>query len=423
MTLLFGVFMYTSSFAQPGNNLCANATSLPCGTTSLAGTTVGTTNIADGTGCSVGNYGVWYTFAGDGQITTISCVGNFDQEMDIVSGSCGSLSSIACVDGSGSGGSETYTFTSTIGTTYYVYISHYNNSSSTTGTFTITRTCIAAPANDLCANATTLACGTTNLAGSTIGTVNIAHGTGCSVSSYGVWYTFAGDGQITTISTTATSGWDHEMNVTSGSCGSLTALVCEDNSGSNGTESYTFTSVVGTTYYVYVAYFLSGSSTTGDFTITRTCTPAPTNDLCANASTLACGTTNLAGSTVGTINMAHGTGCSVSNYGVWYTFVGDGQITTISSTATSGWDHEINIASGSCGSLTALVCEDNAGSNGTESYTFTSVVGTTYYVYVAYYVSGSTTGDFTITRTCTPAPTNDLCANAITLPCATSNLA
>ncbi|MBL4706745.1 MAG: T9SS type A sorting domain-containing protein, partial [Flavobacteriales bacterium] len=258
---------------------------------------------------------------------------------------------------------------------------------------------------------------TSNLAGSTIGTQNITHGTGCSVSNYGVWYTFVGNDQLTTISTTATGGWDHEMNIVSGNCGSFTTITCEDGAGSNGTETYTFSSVVGTTYYVYVSYYASGGTTTGTFTIDRVCIPAPSNNPCTSAITLACATTNLPGTTIGATSEAPGTGCTVSNYGVWYAFVGDGGATTISCTATSGWDHEMNISSGSCGALSNLSCEDGTGTNGTESYTFTTVNGTVYYVYIAHYIGSSTiTGDFTITRTCVAPPCSVVAGSASASP-------
>jgi hypothetical protein len=89
--------------------------------------------------------------------------------------------------------------------------------------------------------------------------------------------------------------------------------------------------------------------------------PTPTNYLCSGATALPCNTSSLTGTTVGATSVVHGTGCSQSNYGVWYTFTGDGNITTISSTATSGWDHEMSIASGTCGSLTNITCQDSGG--------------------------------------------------------------
>lgn len=130
----------------PSNDLCIDATALPCGTTNLAGTTENTTNVSDPTGCSnTSNYGVWYTFTGDGNLTTISASGlSMDIGMAIVSGNCSSFSStIVCVDDYFT--TESHTFTTTSGVDYYVYIAYYG-SGSTTGTFDISRTCSAPPA-------------------------------------------------------------------------------------------------------------------------------------------------------------------------------------------------------------------------------------------------------------------------------------
>lgn len=262
----------------PTNDLCSGATSLPCATTNLAGTTVGSTNVADPVGCG-SNYGVWYTFVGDGQSTTISSTATFDHEMVISSGSCGTLTNIVCDDAALSGSAETHTFTATNGVTYYVYIAHYSTSSSTTGTFTISRSCTAppvAPANDLCSGATNLPCGTTALAGTTVNSTNTAHGTACTMSNYGVWYTFVGDGNNTTID--INNSYDIELSISYGSCGSFTNVVCTD-----FPEDHTFTTINGATYYVYVADYSSfgTSSDVGTFDITRTCS-APGSECVPN---------------------------------------------------------------------------------------------------------------------------------------------
>lgn len=274
----------------PVNDLCSNATSLPCGSTNLAGTTVNSTNLSHGTGCAMSNLGVWYTFTGDGQQTTISSTATFDHEMSISHGSCGALTSLACVDVALSGGTETHTFTTVNGVQYYVYISHWSSfDTTTTGTFTISRSCAPAPTppdNDLCANATPLPCGTVALSGSTQLTSNMAHGSGCSMSNYGVWYTFVGDGSITTI--TSTANFDHEMSISSGSCGSLTSISCHDNSLSGGTETASFQTTNGLNYYVYISHWQSGSSTTGNFTISRTCSVPCSQGDGNGTSTLAC---------------------------------------------------------------------------------------------------------------------------------------
>lgn len=63
----------------------------------------------------------------------------------------------------------------------------------------------------------------------------------------------------------------------------------------------------------------------------------PANDECANATNLTCGTLNLAGTTVRTIaETAPGGSTYASRYGGWYTFLGNEQSTTISSTSTNG---------------------------------------------------------------------------------------
>ena len=153
--------------------------------------------------------------------------------------------------------------------------------------------------------------------------------------------------------------------------------------------------------------------------ITNLPPPAPTNDLCANATSLPCATVNLAGTTVNTVSESAPQGVS-SNYGVWYKFTGDGQSTTISTIAGAGFDHELLIMSGTvCGAAyTQITDQDAGGSGGTETYTFTSTLGTQYYVYIAYYSTSGTTaneGTFTISRSCVAAPvppSNDACGGS-----------
>lgn len=140
------------------------------------------------------------------------------------------------------------------------------------------------------------------------------------------------------------------------------------------------------------------------------CVPAPANDECADAISLPCATTDLAGTTINAVTQTNGTGCSLGSNGAWYTFTGDGVETTISSTAAAGFDHEMAIASGTCGSLSSVSCNDSDFSGGTETYTFTPTNGTDYYVYISHY-SSSTMGDFTISRSCACVTNMTLSAN------------
>ncbi|MDA3819204.1 MAG: T9SS type A sorting domain-containing protein [Candidatus Delongbacteria bacterium] len=237
---------YTGGGGGPSNDLCADATSLPCGTTNLAGTTVGTSNIADPIGCA-SNYGVWYTFVGDGNETTISSTATFDHEMVISSGSCGSLSNIICDDGST--GTETHTFTTVNGTTYYVYIAHYSTSSTTTGTFTISRTCTAPPP-DPCASVISISgCGSSYTQNYTSGGTGAWASNPC-YSSQGTEqiYSFVAPTtgtyslQITTNSSYVDYNWQASTCAESG----WTCIDDVYSSGEYGSMSWT----ASTTYYI-----------------------------------------------------------------------------------------------------------------------------------------------------------------------------
>ncbi|RXR33133.1 hypothetical protein EQG68_06495 [Flavobacterium piscinae] len=385
----------------PSNDLCSNATPLPCGTSNLAGTTVGTTNIANVSGCSMSNYGVWYTFVGDGQQTTITTNPSFDIKLSVSTGTCGSMTNIVCTDTA----PETATFTTVNGVTYYVYVAHWLAGSTTTGTFTISRTCSPAPtppANDLCSNATPLPCGTTNLAGTTVNTTNIANVSGCSMSNYGVWYTFVGDGNVTTITTNPS--FDIKLSVATGTCGSLTNIACTD----AFPETATFSTINGTTYYVYIAHWLSGSTTTGTFTISRSCTPPIGNDDCLNAVNLTVNptttcTSTTAGSTFGASQSL--AGCvGGADDDVWFSFVATSTIHNVTVTPGSLSDAVLQVFSGSCGTLSSLDCVDDT-ITGNESSVITGLtVGNTYFVRVYSYANGSGQGTFTMCVTTPPNP-------------------
>lgn len=365
----------TAPPAPPANSTCATATSLPCGTTNLAGTTVGTAAVAHGTGCTMSNNGVWYSFVGNGQNTTITVSGGtLDAEMAITSGTCATQTNVTCQDVGGAGGTETFTFLATNGVTYFVYVAHYAVGT-TTGTFNISRSCVAPPvppANATCATATSLPCATANLAGTTVNTSSIVHGTGCTMSNYGVWYTFVGNGQNTTI-TVSGGTLDAEMAIVSGSCGTFTNITCQDAGGTGGTETYNFTATNGVTYYVYVADYSTAGTTTGTFTISRTCTAPLVNDEPCTATAIVAGATcsyatyTNAGATNSslTVGVTLPTCASYNGADVWFTVTvpASGHLIFDMNTGVMT-DGDMEIYRGTCGALTAIDCDDLSSANG-----------------------------------------------------------
>ena len=169
------------------------------------------------------------------------------------------------------------------------------NGTATTGGHIVAGSCVAptAPSNDLVCNSTSITCGQT-LSGTTVNATNSGTGEGgfCSVSQTqpGVWYVIPGNGQIMTANLCATA-WDSKMSVFSGvGCGSLTCVGGNDDYGpacGSSSASFSWSSVVGTNYYILV----HGYSTSSSFSINLTCVAPPTPGPCTN--TMAYGTQSL----------------------------------------------------------------------------------------------------------------------------------
>ncbi|WP_162126334.1 T9SS sorting signal type C domain-containing protein [Flavobacterium phycosphaerae] len=382
----------------PSNNQCINATNLPCGTTNLAGTTVGASSYTHGTGCSLSNYGVWYTFVGDGNLNTISATGSgFDLEMAITSGTCGNLTNITCQD-SAISSAETYTFTATSGTTYYVYIAHYSTSGTTTGTFTISRTCTV-PFNPCASIPNIAACGTTT-------NTTIASGTG-AYSSSACGYSTPGNEQLYTFTPTTTGNYyiqqsssygyiDYQYKTAASGCSS-TGWTCIDDISGTGT-SPVFSLTAGIQYYLLLDPESSGG---GNVSFTLGCPAvAPANDNCSGAIVLTVNpTSSCTTSTTGTTLAAtqSQTSCSgTADDDVWYSFVATGTSHTITVTPGTLSDLVVQIFSGSCGSLTSIDCVDDTYSSNEATLLNGLTIGNTYFVRVHSYSSSTGQGTFTI---------------------------
>jgi hypothetical protein len=323
------------------------------------------------------------------------------------------------------GAGLTYNLTGLIsGTTYYYRIKANNancDSSYLTGTVSTSIT------NNQCSTATSLPCGA-SLAGTNVGAASFTHGSGCTMSNYGVWYTFVGDGNQNVISATTTS-FDIEMSISSGSCGALTNIACRDVAFSSGTETYTFNTVLGTTYFVYIADYAAAGTTTGTFTVSRTCVTPLTNDECSTAIALTV-TSTCSYTTYTNSGATASTGMTVpgcANYSggdVWFSVVvpATGQIDIDLQTGVMT-DSGIAIYSGTCGALALLDCDDDSSTNGLMSFLSRTGLtpGQTIYIRVWEY-GNDNNGTFGIcvsTPSC-PAP-SDLYANILSTTSVTVN--
>ena len=260
--------------------------------------------------------------------------------------------------------------------TYFV---HYNTNNtcgtaSSCGTSYITcMSCVAptAPSNDLVCNSTPITCGQT-LSGTTVNATNSGTGEAvfCSISQTqpGVWYVVSGNGQIMTANLCATA-WDSKISVFSGpNCSTLSCVGGNDDWGpacSSSSASFSWTSTVGTNYYILVHGYSSNSS----FNIGLSCmSPPPPNptSITAASNTICNGSSTAltANGAVGVVYWYTG-GCSS-------TFISTGNSISVSPISTTTYyARNLNggLFSGGCASITITV-------NPVPSVTITPVTNT-----------------------------------------------
>lgn len=428
LLFLLSLFYSALLFAQPGNDNCSGATSVTSNTSCIISTkTLNSATASAGipVGCASGgtHYDVWYKFTAVNIVHTVTISNrgtNFtNPELQIFSGACASLTSLAC-------GTTTVTASGlTIGTVYYIRVSNVGTAVASNGAFDICVTHVAIPATDNCSGATSLTSNTTctistkSLNGATAST-GIPAGCASGGVHYDIWFRFTALNitHTVTISNLGSNFTNPELQVFSGSCGTLTSLAC-------GTTSVTATGlVIGNIYYIRVSNIGSPISTNGNFDICVTHpVPAPANDECSGAISLTSGTScsNTTSSlSASTASSGIPVGCSSAgvHYDVWYSFTAarTKHTVTISSLGTNFTNPEIQVFSGTCGSLTSLGC-------GTTTVTLTGLtIGNTYYVRVSNIGTPVTSnGGFNICITHPPAvPVNDDCSGATTLTSASA---
>lgn len=374
---------------------------------------------------------VWYTVVipAGGAITVETAAGVMtDGGMAIYSGACGALTLLQCDDDSGPGAMSLITLTGqTPGATLYVRVWEFGNNNN--GTFSICATQPPGPpANDNPCSATAIpvnaSCSFTTTTNTSATASPGVPAPGCASYSGGdVWYTVVvpASGSVTVETNTGVMT-DGGMAIYSGTCGSLTLIQCDDDSGIGAMPLITLGGQTpGTTLFVRVWEF--GNNNNGSFGICAHVPPAaPANDnpctataIPVNASCTFTSTTNA--SATGSTG-APAPGCA--NYvggDVWYTVVvpaaGNITVETNPGVLTDGG---MAIYSGTCGALTLIQCDDDGGTGLMPLITLTGQTpGATLFVRVWEY-GNDNNGSFGICAHIPPPPppppANDNCTGA-----------
>jgi len=351
-----------TTLTPPANDLCSGALPIACGASltgsnANAGDDVTPTPTCGLTGTSGSFKGVWFTVTSPlaGPLTVSACGTNYDTYMRVYGGPCGAFTT--CMgsndDFTGCSTASQVTFTAVAGTTYYILLGGYFNTS--IGNYTITASCPAA-----CVVPTSSAA--TNIT-STTAQANWTPTTGNFIIEYGPSSTFGTPG------TGATAGNVNNTVVTASNVG--LKVISGLSSG------------VGYSYVVRqdcTAASNGYSSNSSVITFTTT-PPPPVNDECATAIVLTA-TNGLptsivvgdVGGATASVGVPTGSCSTFSNtLDVWYTFnvpaSGSALVELFAVGGTSNGDNDYSLQafSGSCGSLVYVSCDEDGSDYPTPS--------------------------------------------------------
>ncbi len=415
-TQMYRLIVTAGNASPPFNDACANA--IPIGEGTFTGDNGGANTDGSAGTCGTSFGDVWFVYTSPcrGTLDINTCGSTFDTVLSVHRGTCGALSTLLCNDNAAAGGpctgtASALTFDTVPEETYYIRIA---GKTATPGLFTLNVN-MRAPANDLCANATNLAASgsvTATICGA--GRDAVASCSPLSASP-DVWYRYVPSCTGVLRLDSCQSDFDTVLTVYSGSCGGLIEVACNEDSpmcpGTMGGSFMHAPVTAGQTYFIRVSGFAGQA---GRFDLAWELTQA--NDSCASAMAITPG--SVQGSLCGARRDLSNTCQAASNSpDVFYSYVPASTGLMTLNTCGSNYDTLLEVFLGTCASLTSVACNDNHNSTTCNSGPTTSRISLSVTAGVTYTirVSGrnNQSGDFTLTLQ--QAPSNDQCANAITI--------
>lgn len=432
-TLLSCLFLLTAALINAQNDDCTGAISLSVGTDFTSGaitsTNIGATTDSSSPSCDANAMdNVWFKVvvpaSGNLKIETKEASGSLfdDPVLSVYSGACGALTEISCSDNFFS----TVTLTGqTPGATLYVSVWKYD-SSVDNGEFRISAYDPIPPANDECSTAKPLTVGTDFNSGaitiSNDGATTNGPTPSCDPDAMdNLWFTAvvpqSGNLTIKLKEVSGSSFYSPVVSVYSGTCNALNEITCND----YGFSPTTLTGQTpGDTIYISVAKYDSYSNN-GEFQIAAYDPIPPANNECSGATSLTVGTNFNAGAII-----ASNEGATTDNAlpsctpdaidNVWFTAVvpqsGNLTIKMKDVAGSSFYDAAVSVYSGTCNSLTEIICNDDGFS---PTVLTGQTPGETLYISVWKYDAYTYSGEFQISAYDPVPPANDECSGATPL--------
>jgi hypothetical protein len=363
------------------------------------------------------NNSAWYTYTPSvNSLATFAETGSLDTVLAVFTGTCGSLSEIACSD------PETLNLSLNAGTQYYFVTGIYSATSSTSATaISVTFSAGAtppAPSNDTCTGATLITSlpytsGNIANAGATADANGSCNSSGTTQVNNGVWFTYTPTSNCNFFLGESTAQ-DAIFVVFTGDC----SFPLENYCSLSDTDSGIFSAAAGTQYFILVGR--QGTTNAGisdnlNFSLDCINPPAgaPANDDCATATVIASlpfDSGNILASLANDdIDVTCNSSTSVANHGVWFSWTATAGCPSINIAETGSLDTSTAVFTGTCGSLTQVACSDPEASlfNGTD--------GTQYYIMVSRYATTAlaTFDSYRVTASCFVPIANDQCNNAL----------
>ena len=442
----------------PANDACAGAVPLPVTATCaspITGTVAGASQSVPATAnCSLGGVAndVWYSFVASGSTHILTFTGQFQSVLDVRSGTCANSASLFCATAGTLPATAQFVGGLTAGQTYFLRI--YANGPLPVGASAAFTICLTPgpppPANDDCAGASVVPVqvGTTcamQTAGSNLtatSSMNAPIPTCAAYQGADIWYqvTVPANGALTVRTLVPTAGndaGDTGMSIYSGTCGSLTEIGCDDDSGGGAKSLVSLTGrLPGEILYVRVWGVGGGRGLFG--VCATTLAPLPNDEPCGAVPLPITGSggplqpvasTNV-GATTSTQPGIGSPGCAptATPQDVWFRFTpapGVSAVTLNFTGSAAGLVRVFTAPNCASGPFTLVACQ-GLGTSGQGTVSLTGLTPSqTYYVAVSGYNPGDAPGAFSIIGTTVLAACRTASADALLVypnPSATGQL-
>ncbi|MFN7099539.1 MAG: T9SS type A sorting domain-containing protein [Flavobacterium sp.] len=287
--VLNGSFKISAYDLPPiSNDNCSGALALTVGNSiasnQIVATNEGATTSSQTATCGNSNFDVWFkaVVPASGRLTieTDFQTGSVfdDSIINVFSGSCGALTSLACNDDDVNDNFSKISLTGrTPGETVYIAVYNFSSNDSFNGPFKISAyETLVPPVNDDCSGAISLTVGNSfasnQIIATNVGATTSSQTTTCGNSNFDVWFkaVIPASGKLT-IETDLQAGSsfsDSVISVFSGTCGTLSNLACNDDEGNgNFSKINLIGRTPGETVYIAVYNFSSSNLLNGPFKI------------------------------------------------------------------------------------------------------------------------------------------------------------